>query len=304
MEGLLKDKVAIVTGAGRGLGRSYAIQLAKEGAKLVVNDLGCAVDGTGSSREPADSVVQEIRELGGIAVADYNTVATSTGGNEIIKNAINSFGKVDILVNNAGIDRPRMVFNMSDDDWEMVIKTHLFGHFYCTRSACVFMKQQKSGRIINVSSLGVSGNPGQANYCSAKAGILGFTRTIAKEMGRVGVTCNAIIPVAPTRLSFTPEVRAVWEKKKATGDIVAIEFIKMMTETSPDDAAPLVAYLASDAAASINGYTFHIQKGEISVYGDPAPIKMLNKMGRWTADELVAVMPGRLGQVSVHTIGE
>ncbi|MFQ5925792.1 MAG: SDR family NAD(P)-dependent oxidoreductase, partial [Dehalococcoidia bacterium] len=210
----LKGKVAVVTGAGRGIGRAEALLLAEEGAKVVVNDLGGAPDGSGEATSPADEVVKEIKDRRGEAVANYDSVATPEGGENIIKTAIDTFGRLDILINNAGILRDRMVFNMSPEEWDAVIKVHLYGHFNCTRPACVIFRQQRSGRIINTSSEAGLGNMGQANYSAAKEGIVGFTRTVARDMGRYGVTCNAIRPIAATRLTVTPELQAALERAK------------------------------------------------------------------------------------------
>lgn len=196
---LLKGKVAVVTGAGKGLGRAEAIGLAAQGAKVVVNDLGAATDGKGTSKGPAEEVVGEIKKAGGDAVPSYASVATVAGAESIIKTAVDSFGRIDILVNNAGFNRDRMVYNTSDEEWDSVIQTNLSGTFYCTRAACRVMRQQNYGRIINTSSHAGLGNMGQANYGAAKEGIVGLTRTVARDMGRYGVTCNVIRPVAGTR---------------------------------------------------------------------------------------------------------
>ena len=213
----LKGKVAVVTGAGRGLGRCHALALAAEGAKVVINDLGGAVDGTGADKSPADEVVAEIKKMGGEAVANYDSVATMEGGEKIIKAAIDNFGRLDILVNNAGVLRDRMIFNMTEEEWDTVISVHLKGHFACTKHACIIFRQQRSGRIINTSSEAGLGNMGQANYSAAKEGIVGFTRTVARDMGRYGVTCNAIRPRAATRMTVTPELQAAWEKRAKMG---------------------------------------------------------------------------------------
>ena len=204
----LKDKVAVVTGSGRGIGRGIAILMAQEGAKVVVNDLGGATDGSGGDKSPADEVVNEIKAKGGEAVANYDSVASSEGGENIIKSALDSFGQLDILVNNAGILRDRMIFNMSDEEWDAVLKVHLYGTFYCARAACRVFRNQKSGRIINFSSSSGLGNLGQVNYSAAKEAIVGFTRTVARDMGKYGVTCNAIRPGAATRMTVTPELKA------------------------------------------------------------------------------------------------
>jgi NAD(P)-dependent dehydrogenase (short-subunit alcohol dehydrogenase family) len=292
----LEGKVAVVTGAGRGIGRGEALALAAEGAKVVVNDLGGAGDGTGTSKTPAEEVVQEIKKLGGEAVANYDSVATPEGGENIIKAAIGNFGRIDILVNNAGILRDRMIFNMSEEEWDLVMKVHLYGHFHCTKPACVCFRQQRNGRIINTSSTSGLGNMGQANYSAAKEGIVGFTRTVARDMGKYGVTCNAIRPSAGTRLTLTPELRAAWEKAKAQGlrpvtGSITLDEVEQMT---PEMIAPLVVYLATDEAANINGYTFWVGGGRIGIYSEPEVRSSIIKDGIWTVSELIDIMPRTL----------
>jgi NAD(P)-dependent dehydrogenase (short-subunit alcohol dehydrogenase family) len=283
----LKGKVAIVTGAGRGIGRGEALALASEGAKVVVNDLGGAVDGSGAAKSPADEVVAEIKKMGSDAVANYDSVASWKGGENIIKTAIDAFGRLDILVNNAGILRDRMVFNMSEDDWEIVMKVHLFGHFFTTRHACTVFRQQRSGRIINTSSVaGLGATFGQANYGAAKEGIVGFTRQVARDMGRYGVTCNAIRPNAGTRLTLSDELKAAWKK---AGMEAAIG---MLEQARPEDIGPLVAWLASDAAAHINGRVFYVQTSRVSIYSEPVEEKSITKPGPWTTDDMFQLMPG------------
>ena len=278
----LKGKVAIVPGAGRGIGRGEALALASEGAKVGVNDLGGARDGTGASTSPADEVVAEIKKLGGEAVANHDSVTTLQGAENIVKTAMDSFGKVDILVNNAGILRDRMVFNMSEEDWDLVLKVHLFGHFYTIRAVSPFFRQQRYGRIINTSSIAglYATTYGQANYGAAKEGIVGLTRKVARDMGRYGVTCNCIRPTAGTRLTLSEEM-----KKARTEDIAKLEQIK------PEDIAPLVVWLASDDAANVNGRVFYVQTGLIGLYSEPVMEKQLVKAGGWTIDELFNFMP-------------
>ncbi len=281
----LKGKVAVVTGAGRGIGRGISLLMAEEGAQVVVNDFGGAADGTGGANAPADEVVAEIKAKGGSAVANYDSVATVEGGENIIKTAVDSFGRLDILVNNAGILRDRMVFNMTPEEWDAVIKVHLYGHFNCTKPACVLMRQQKSGRIINFSSSSGLGNMGQANYSAAKEGIVGFTRTVARDMGKYGVTCNAIRPGAATRMTVTPELQAAWEKRAATTGRPVPE----ITEWSPEDIAPFVVWLCTDAAAGINGYDFGVRGGHIALYSQPVQTVSISKAGgeeQWTLEEL------------------
>ena len=281
----LKDRVAIVTGAGRGIGRGEALALASEGAKIVVNDFGGNTDGTGGAIAPADEVVAEIKAAGGEAVANYDTVATAQGGENIVKTAIDAFGRLDILVNNAGILRDRMVFNMTPEEWDAVMKVHLYGHFFTTRPACVIFRQQRSGRIIGTSSTSGLGLMGQANYSAAKEGIVGFTRTVAIDMGKYGVTCNAIRPNAGTRLTLSDELKDAWER---SGRFEAIERIQ---RTKPEDIAPLVVWLASDEAAHVNGRTFYVQTGLVAIYTEPVQENAITKDSGFTIDELFEKMP-------------
>ncbi len=281
----LAGKVAIVTGAGRGIGRGEALALASEGAKVVVNDLGGGVDGSGASASPAEEVVSEINKLGGEAVASYDSVATQQGGQNIIKTAVDTFGKVDILVNNAGILRDRMLFNMSEEDWDIVLKVHLYGHFHTIRAVSPLFRQQRYGRIINTASVaGLNATTyGQANYGAAKEGIVGLTRKVARDMGRYGVTCNCIRPNAGTRLTLSDEM------KEARPEAMA-----RFEEMRPEGIAPLVVWLASDEAANVNGRTFFVERGRVGLYSEPVLEKQLVKPGGWTIDELFRFMPGTM----------
>jgi len=285
----LKGKVAVVTGAGGGIGRGEAMALASEGAKVVVNDLGGAVDGTGGSASAADKVVAEIKQMGGEAVANYDSVTTLAGGENIIKTAVDTFGKLDILVNNAGILRDKMVFNMTEEEWDLVQKVHLYGHFFATKFACILFRQQRSGRIINTSSgAGLGSTFGQANYGAAKEGIVGLTMQVARDMGRYGVTCNAIRPNAGTRMTLSDELKAAWKKAGREAAVVAME------KNDPNDIAPLVVWLASDDSAHVNGRTFFVQTGLVALYSEPVHEKALVKVGGWTIDELFNFMPSTL----------
>ncbi|MBN1945723.1 MAG: SDR family NAD(P)-dependent oxidoreductase [Bradymonadales bacterium] len=246
--GLFDGKVAAITGAGGGLGRAYALAFAREGAKVVVNDLGSARDGSGAGSAMADQVVAEIVAMGGQAAANYASVATRQGAESIVKTAVDAFGRLDVLVNNAGILRDKTLVKMTDDQWEIVLAVHLTGTYLCTQAAAVQMLQQGTpGRIINTSSLaGLKGNFGQANYGSAKAGIAGFTRVTALELGRKGITVNCIAPLAKTRL---------------TDDVSAIP-----DEARPELVAPMVLFLASDLAADINGRIFGVHGNHLFEY--------------------------------------
>jgi NAD(P)-dependent dehydrogenase (short-subunit alcohol dehydrogenase family) len=294
MGDLLKGRNAVVTGAGRGIGRGIAIALAAEGANVVVNDPGVAADGTGFDQSPADEVVEAIRSQGGTAIPNYDSVVSVEGGENIIKSCVDSFGRIDILVNNAGILRDRMIFNMSEEEWDAVIAVHLKGHFACTKPAAVLMRQQRYGRIVNFSSIsGLRGNTGQANYGAAKAGVAGFTRVVARDLGRNGVTCNAIAPAAITRMTATvPEAAAairaqsgVAQPRLATAGPV---------ERTPEHIAPMVVYLCTDHAWNINGQIFHVGGGTISLAAAEMPIHSITKSGKWTLEELAQVVPTEL----------
>ena len=249
MARLCEGKVAIVTGAGRGIGREHALSLASQGAKVVVNDLGGNVDGSGGDLSPADQVVAEIRGMGGEAVSNGDSVSDWAGAERLINTAIEAFGDLNIVVNNAGILSDRMLFSMSEAEWDAVINVHLKGTFAPTRFACVYWREQSkagkpvSGRIINTTSVsGIYGNPGQTNYGAAKAGIASFTNIAALEMSRYGVTVNAVAPVALTRMTegLGPAPESDEEREKR----------------SPRWIAPIVTWLASDEAAGVTGRIF------------------------------------------------
>jgi len=306
MGDLLKGKVAVVTGAGKGLGRAEAIALAAQGAKVVVNDLGAATDGSGASKGPAEEVAVEIKKAGGSAVPSYASVATVAGAESIIQTAVDSFGRVDILVNNAGFNRDRMIYNTSDEEWDSVIQVNLSGTFYCTRAACKVMRQQNYGRIINTSSHAGLGNMGQGNYGAAKEGIVGLTRTVARDMQRYGVTCNVIRPVAGTRgfieMVKDKGLREAWIKM--WGQELAERRLKQMLELNqPEDVAGLVVYLASEKADNVNGCVFEVWHGHIGIYVDPPPLEqVLWKDGRWTPEELAETMPSTLTKEKKHDL--
>ena len=284
MNRLLEGKVAIVTGAGRGIGRGIALLMAENGAKVVVNDVASG------GEQPAEEVVQEIKKKGGEAVASQESVADPESAEKIIKKALDTFGRLDILVNNAGILRDRMVFNMTPEEWDAVLKVHLYGHFYCTKHAAAVFRQQRSGRIINVGSRSGLGNKGQANYAAAKEGIIGFTRTVARDMGGYGVTCNAIRPTAATRMTVSPEMMLARQRSGRADSLSQLE--KLL----PEDIAPFVVYLASDQAAHINGYDFYVAGGMVGIYSLPTITKSIHKQGRWTVEELCQIVPQTIAE--------
>jgi len=294
---VLKDKAAVVTGAARGIGREIALLLAKHGARVVVNDYGGSEAGSGGASAPADDVVAEIRKAGGEAVANYDSVASMAGGKSIVDAAVKAFGRIDIVVNNAGILRDRMIFNMSEEEWDAVIDTHLKGSFAVTRAAAPLMREQKSGRFINMTSTsGLVGNVGQANYAAAKLGIVGLTRVTALDMARYNVTANCISPFAWTRMIGTIP----------TGTEVQQARVEKIKKMSPAHIAPLAAFLASDAAKDISGQIFGVRGKEIMLFGHHRPITRIHHAEGWTVERLEAIFPGTLQHhlVPLETSGQ
>ncbi len=291
--GMLDGKSAVVTGAGRGIGRGVAKLLAAEGASVVVNDLGATLDGAGEDIAVAQQVVNEIEAAGGTAVANTDSVADFGAGEAMIQQAIDEFGKLDILVNVAGILRDRMIFNMSEDEWDDVISVHLKGTFNtCKFAAAHFRERREGGRIINMSSNSAFGAPGQPNYAAAKAGIIGFTLVLASSMGRYGgVTANAILPSGATRMidSIPAAVEAVADTGKLPSELA------VGTERDPDNVAPLVAYLASDEAGYITGHVFGSFGYNVALVSQPKVIKTLSADHRWTVNELIELVPDAFG---------
>jgi NAD(P)-dependent dehydrogenase (short-subunit alcohol dehydrogenase family) len=299
MPGMLAGKVFAITGAGRGIGRGVAMLAAREGAKVVVNDAGVNVDGTGADAGPAQQVVQEIKGDGGQATAYVGDISSMEGGEALVKTALDTYGRLDVLVNVAGILRDRMVFNMSEEEWDAVIRVHLKGHFCTTKPASILMRQQRSGRIINYSSVsGLIGSAGQANYGAAKAGIAGFTRVVARDLGRYGVTCNAISPGASTRMTATVSDDA--RQKRAAAGIQTGSMISTpqpnpaLSMREPEYVAPMTCFLATDAAWNINGQIFNVNGGTVAVLNHPTPLKTIWKPGMWTLEELAQFVPTQL----------
>ena len=296
----LKDKVIVVTGSGKGIGRSIAISLASEGAKVVVN-------ARSKSSTPglmvADEVANERKEKGGNAVANYNSVSDKEGADKLIQTAIDNYGRIDVLVNNAGIIRDKMLWNMTDEEWNDVIQTHLYGHFYCTRAAVSIMREsiktgkQTSGKIINGSSYAaIKGNAGQANYSAAKAGVIGFTYSCALALWRSNITCNAIIPRAMTGMTDSipdDQLRKLAATRGIAGaDTLPIDKLKKkFIGGSPDAIGPLVCWLSSEEANNVNGQVFLIMEGKTGVFRPMEEWRMAYKDGPFTNDELWDIMP-------------
>lgn len=289
----LKGKSAVVTGAGRGIGRAIALALAAEGASIVVNDLGAESTGTGASTAPANEVVAEIKSRGGIAIPNYESVADFDAAGRIIKSCLDNFGRIDILVNVAGILRNRMCFKMSFEEWDAVIKVHLYGCFNCSRHACVPMKEQNWGRIISFTSDAYRGTMGNVNYGAAKGGIVSLMRSMALDLAKYGITCNCIAPVAATRL--TAGVTEGIKKQLEAGQMSQEEYEIYQSLPGPEFVAPAVVYLASDYGAKINGCALGCAGGKISIHSVAEEVRAIYKdyrnEGPWTLDELRRLMP-------------
>ncbi|HEX5266395.1 MAG TPA: SDR family oxidoreductase [Acidimicrobiales bacterium] len=296
--GALDGRVAIITGAGRGIGREHALLFAAEGAKVVVNDLGGAPDGTGVDRSAAEQVVDEIRAAGGEAVANADNVADWEGGQRLINAAVEAFGDLHVLVNNAGILRDRVLVNMTEEEWDSVIHVHLKGHFVPSRWAAAYWRERtKAGQevkasIINTSSTsGLLGNPGQANYGAAKAGLGAFTVITAQELARYGVRVNAIAPAARTRLT---------ESTPGLGDMVkAPDDPGMFDIWDPANVSPLVAYLATESCPA-TGKVFFVQGGRVQLMHNWSMGESIEKDDRWTLAELEASMKSLVGEDQTH----
>src|SRR5262250_1758167 len=294
---MLKGKSVVITGAGRGIGREIALLMSKQGASVVVNDYGGTAAGTGGEKGPADEVVNEILKGGGEAVANYDSVATMAGGQSIIKSALDAFGRVDVVVNNAGILRDRMIFNMSEEEWDAVINTHLKGTFAVTRAAAPLMREQKWGRFINMTSTsGLIGNVGQANYAAAKLGIFGLTKVTALDMARYNVTANCISPFAWTRMIGT--IPTETEAQKAR-----VEKVKRM---GPEHIAPVAVFLATEVAKDISGQVFGVRGKEIMLFSHMRPIRNIHHDQGWTPERLADMFPGTLKHhlVPLETSGQ
>ena len=300
----LEGKVAVVTGAGRGVGRGVALLLAEEGARVVVNDLGAEVDGTGSSSAPADGVVAEIAARGGEAVANYDNMALMDGGEAVIQQAVDTYGQVDILVNSVGMVRDRMIWQTTPEDWDRVLLNNAKATFVPTKFACILFRQQRSGRIVNMTSDAGLGDVGRSSFAAASEAIIGLTRTVGRDMGRYGVTCNAISPIVETRLFpgsveeyrvasadgptrderagiFTPGGVGDWEGPGWPDD--------------PENVAPLAVYLCTYASPNINCNVFGVRGGSIYLYSNPKVERAVQKWGNFTMDEMDVLFPKMIG---------
>ncbi len=287
---ILKDKVAIITGAGRGIGKETALFLAKEGAKVLVNDLGANPDGSGEEKI-ADEVVKEIVDLGGKAIANYESVDSFDGGQNIFNSALSEFGAVDILINNAGILRDKTLFNMEESDWDAIMAVHLKGHFNCTKPFVCYIRETNrlNCKIINMSSVsGLIGNFGQTNYGAAKAGIAGFSRSLSMEMAKYKCTVNTISPGAATRLTI--------DLMKAAGR----EVDESDWKQGPQQIAPVITWLCSEEANEVTNQIFHISQGNVGIMQQPAVIKSYKSDDIWSLEKLNNVMPELMEAKKLH----
>src|SRR6476661_3124348 len=296
----LKGKAAVVTGAGRGIGREVALMLAAQGASVVVNDPGVGRGGEKTDERPADEVVAEITKGGGKASANYDSVADYLKAGLMVNQCLDQYGRIDILVNVAGNLRERMIWNMSEDDFDSVVSVHLKGHWNMCHHGVKYMRQAGFGRIINFSSDAFKGSVGQCNYSASKAGIIALTRSIGKEAASFGITANAICPSADTRMTLTEEVKENRRRKYESGLMTRAEYERTLLNRGPEYIAPIVAYLAMDEADYINGQVFHIERSRIHTYYFGEEYRSLFKGGdgMFSVDDLVETIPGLMSGIT------
>lgn len=287
MSNSLKNKVAIVTGSGQGIGLAIAIAFAREGAVVITNNRTQGTEGG-----DAGTAAEQIKSIGGEAMPFFGNVAEFDVAEQIVKAATDTYGRLDILVNNAGSDRPHMIWNMTEQEWDISVDSFLKGSFNTSRFACGVMREQKWGRIINTTSTAWLGTVGHCNYGAAKAGIVGLTRAVAREMGRYSVTCNAYAPTASTRFSASEDIQAGFKKRYEAGLMTKERYEELTNLPDPMTLTPFLVYLCTDEAAAINGQVFDVTGSNIAMYSEPVKLKSIDKKeGLWTMDELIKLVP-------------
>jgi 3-oxoacyl-[acyl-carrier protein] reductase len=300
---MLENRSAIVTGGARGIGRAIAEALAAEGAKVVIMDPGAAKDGEAADgASPAEEAAQAIRDAGGTAIVAAESVSDHDACGRTVQMCKDEFGSVDILINNAGVLRPKMIWNMSIEAWDVVVNTHLRGQFSMIHFAAPHMREQKWGRIVNMGSEAWRGTVGGANYGSAKGGVFSLTRAMARELGKYGVTANTMCPAAATRLTLDDSVKEGFRKRLEAGLVTQERYDQVVNMGGPEHVAPFALYLCSDEAAEINGQAFRVQEGRVAIYNDPEMKASLYKTddNPFTFDELRRMVPGSLLQGYVN----
>jgi NAD(P)-dependent dehydrogenase (short-subunit alcohol dehydrogenase family) len=284
------NKVVIVTGSGQGIGLAIAIAFAREGAAVITNNRAEGTEG-GDARTAAN----QIAAMGGEAMPFFGSVSDFKTAEELIGTAKSKYGRLDILINNAGSDRPHMIWNMTEEEWDTSVDSYLKGSFNTCRFACTVMRDQKWGRIINTSSTAWLGTVGHCNYGAAKAGIVGLTRAVAREMGRYGVTCNAYAPTASTRFSSSEDIQAGFKKRYEAGLMTKERYEELTNLPDPMTLTPFLLYLCTSEAQEINGQVFDVTGGKIAMYSEPVKLKSIEKKeGLWTVDELINAVPSIL----------
>jgi len=276
---MVEGKVVVVTGAGGGIGREIALLMARHGAKVVVNDIGAALNGEGQDAGPAQQVVNEIRTIGGEAIASTHSVADAASAQKTIELAVGKFGRIDCVVNNAGILRDRIFHKTTEEDWDPVVKVHLYGAYYMSRAAAPYFKEQQSGSLVHMTSAsGLIGNLGQAGYSAAKLGVTALSKSIALDMQKFNVRSNCICPFAWSRMISSIPVETPEEQAR-------VEKLKQMT---PAKIAPLAVYLASDSASGVNAQVFAVRNNEIFLMSQPRPLRSVHRSGGWTPEDIAA----------------
>lgn len=279
-------KVAVVTGGGHGIGRNVAMLLAQEGASVIINDSGCKINATETSNPSAGQVAKEIRSGGGNAIANYEDVSLMEGGERLIKVAIDKYQRLDILVNSISVLRNNSIYKMTLDEFDVVVRNNLKGTFVPTRFAAVQFRKQRSGRIVNITSNSVPIGVWSSNYATASEAIIGLTRTVARDMGKYGVTCNNICPVSETKLSTLANTESI---------AIDADGQKPKTSDDPKNIAALATFLCTDSIPNVNGYTFGVSEGTVYLYSNPSIQKSVHKWGTFTIEEIDHIVPKTIG---------